>query len=168
MRTGVRGDRHLGAHRHVDGHAVARLDAEGDEALGEACDGPRELGEGPLAPLSVLAGEDGPDGLRAALRPSVYAIPRHVELAADEPGRPLGPAREIDDPLPGLEEVEAHVLDRRGPKPLRIFLRAPHQCPVVVEAVAPHETHDVCTFEHLRGRFPDDLRHVAQSTVVLT
>ena len=87
----VRGDRDLGRHRQVDRDAVAGLDAEPDERLGELRDLARELGERERAPRAVLAQADRRDvvGVRSG-RPAVDAVPGDVELPADEPGRPLG------------------------------------------------------------------------------
>ena len=73
VRAGVRGDRRLRRHRHVDRDAVAGGDAERLQRLGDAHDLARELGERPLAPGAVLAPEDGGGRVRRPLRPRVHA-----------------------------------------------------------------------------------------------
>ena len=89
----------------------------------------RQLRERLLAPRPVLAEPDRGDRVRPPLRPAVHAVPGDVHLPADEPGRPLRPAREIDHLLPGLRELEPHVLDRGRPEPLGILLRAARRAP---------------------------------------
>src|SRR6266508_1268007 len=134
----VRGDRDLRAHRHVDGHAVAGLDAKRGQTLGETRDSPGELPERPLPPLTVLAGEDRAYVGGPPLSPAVDAIPGQVELPAHEPGSPFGALREIGDAVPRLRELEPQVLDRRRPEPVWILLRAALQLPVVLESVPAH------------------------------
>ena len=104
-------------------------DAELDERLGEPRHLARELGERLLAPRPVLAEPDRGDRVRPPLGPAVHAVPGDVHLAADEPRRPLRPAREVDDRVPGPRELEAHVLDRRRPEPLGVLLRAARRAP---------------------------------------
>ena len=99
------------------------------------------------------------EGDRVALRPPVDAVPGDGERRAGEPGRPFRPSRKIHDLLPRGGEVEAHVLDRRGPEPLRVLLRAPHQLPVILVAVPPHEPRDVGVLERARVGAPDDVSH---------
>ena len=70
VRARVRGDRDLRAHRHEDRDAVARLDAELDERLGELRRLARELGPRALAARAVLAEEHGRRLVRASAPPS--------------------------------------------------------------------------------------------------
>ena len=70
VRARVRRDRGGRRHGHEDRHAVAGLDAERDERLGEPRHLRRELGERPFAPVAVLAAEDGGRRVRRALAPS--------------------------------------------------------------------------------------------------
>src|SRR6185436_7745122 len=63
------------------------------------------------------------------------------------------------DLLPRGCEVEAHVLDRRRPEPLRVLLRAPHQLPVILVAVPAHEPRDVRVLESARVGAPDALSY---------
>ena len=163
VRAGVRGDRNLRAHGQVDGHAVARLDAEADEALGEPCHVARELREGQLAPRAVLTGEDRADARGVALGPPVHAVPRDRQRRAGEPGCPFRPARVVADPFPRLGEVEPEVLDDRGPEPLRLLLRAAQQLRVALEAVPAHEPGDVRMGERRFVRCPDHLGHGSRS-----
>ena len=147
-----------GAHGQEDRHAVALADAEADERLCEL----RHLGESSAnvssrrEPSSLQA--DGCDRVRPALRPAVDAVPGDVDLAPDEPRRPLRAAREVDDFVPGLRELEAHVLDRSRPEPLRVLLGAAHELPVVVHPVLAHQADDVRARERLLVRPPDVLR----------
>ncbi len=157
--AGVRGDRDLGTHRKVDRHAVARLDPQPHETLGEPGHVPRELGEGELPPRAVLAGEDRADPLRLALGPAVDAVPGDGDRRAREPRRPLGPARVVVDLLPPAGELDAQVLDRRGPEPLGLLLRATDELPVALDAVPAHEPDDVRARERLLVRRPHDLGH---------
>jgi hypothetical protein len=122
VRAGVRGDGDLGAHRHVDRDTVARLDPDRGEALREPRHLGGELGERVLPARAVFAEADGADPVGVALGPAMNAVPGDGQCGTDEPGGPLGPAREVDDLAPGRREVEVHVLDRRGPEPLRVLL----------------------------------------------
>jgi hypothetical protein len=65
--------------------------------------------------------------------------------------------RQIHDLLPRLGELEAHILDRGRPEPLRVLLRTPHELPVVVDAVSAHEPNDVRVLEHGLVGLPDEL-----------
>ena len=112
-------------------------------------------------PLAVLRFPERGRDLRRALSPAMHAVPGEVELAADEPGRPLRPPREIHDPIPRLRELQSHVVDRGGPEPLRILGGPALQLAIVVDAELPHQAHDVCVLEHFRGRRPRNL-HLAK------
>ena len=79
VRARVRRDRDRRRHRHEDRHAVAGLDAERDERLGEPRHLRRELGERPRAPVAVLAAEHGGARIGRAPRPVVDARPGNVE-----------------------------------------------------------------------------------------
>ena len=70
VRAGVRRDGDLRRHGQVDDDAVAGLDAEPHERLGEPRHLRRELGERQLAPRAVLAAEHRCRRRRAARRPS--------------------------------------------------------------------------------------------------
>src|SRR5439155_25840913 len=102
-----------------------------------------------------------PDGRRRVgprpARPAVDAVPGEVEPPADEPGRPLRPARQVTDLLPRLRELEAHVGDRLRPKPLGLLGREAHEFPVVLEAEPPREPHRVRALADLVARAPDHL-----------
>ena len=155
----MRGDRDLERHREEERDRVARADTERGQPFGEPRHLPGELREGEGAPIAVLAAEHGRFRLGRPLRPPVDAVPGDVELPAVEPGRPLGPAREINDLAPRLAEIEVHVLDRGGPEPVRVVLRALLELPVIIEAVPAHEADHVRALEHLGARLPDHLRH---------
>ena len=159
VRARVRGDRYLGGHGQEDRNPVALSNAHANERFGELRHLARELRVCLLPPRSVLAEPDRGDRIRTALTPAVGAVPRDVHLAADEPGRPFRPAREVDDLIPGLRELEPHVLDRRRPEPLRILLGSAHELPVVVEAVLAHQPDDVRPREGLLVGLPDELGH---------
>ncbi len=163
VRAGVRGDRRLRRHRQIDRDPVAGLDAELDQALRQPRDRFRELGVGQRPAGSVLAAEDRG---REVAPPPVHAVPGDVQLPAQEPGRPLGAAREVDDLLPGLEELEPEVLDGRRPEPLRLVDRARDELPVAREPVPPHQPDDVRVLERLLVRAPDHLCHGRNPTAV--
>ena len=163
--TGVRDDRDLGRHREEVGDAVARLDPERDEGLREAGHPLGKLPVGEPMALAVLRLPGRGRNLGRPLGPAVHAIPGEVELAADEPGRPFRPPREIHDAVPRLRELQSHVLDRSRPEPIRILRGATLQLAIVVDAEPPHQANDVRLLEHLGRRGPDDL-HLARSVVL--
>ena len=51
-------------------------------------------------PFAVLGLPERGCDVRRPLRPAMDAVPGEVQLAADEPGRPLRPAGQIDHPVP--------------------------------------------------------------------
>ena len=94
-----------GRHAHVDGDAVAFLDAERLEGVGELLHFDVELGVGEAADFAGLAFPDE-GGLVGACAEGVAvdAVVAEVELAADEP---FGPGEiPLEDFVPGLEPVE--------------------------------------------------------------
>jgi hypothetical protein len=153
----VRRDGDLGRHRQVDRDAVAGAHAERRELLGEPCDVPPELRERQRAPAAVLAQADRGDRLRCPARPAVHAVLRDRHAAAHEPRRPLRPAGEVDDLIPGAGEGEAEVLDHERPEPLRLLARAAHELGVVGSAGAPKQAGDVGALDGLPVGAPDDL-----------
>jgi hypothetical protein len=165
VRTGVRDDRDLGRHREEVGDAVARLDPERDERLREARHPLGKLPVGEPMALAVLRLPGRGRNLGRPLGPAVHAVPGEVELPADEPGRPLRPARKIHDAVPRLRELESHVVDRSRPEPLGIPRREALQLAIVVEAQPPHQAEDVRLLEHFLRWPPDDL-HLARSVVL--
>ena len=166
VRDRVRGDRDLGRHRQEDRHAVALLDSECGELLGEARHVAGELGEGQLASASVLAEPHRCDRVGTPLRPAVDAVVRDRQAAADEPGRPLGAARQIDHALPRLCELEAEVVDHERPEPLGLLARTADERPVVGCARTVLEARDVGALDGRLVRPPHDLRsaHAGQPT----
>src|SRR5207244_2555656 len=118
----------------------------------------RQLAVGQGAPLAVLALPDRRVRVgMLAVRPAVDAVPGEVELAADEPRRPLRPAREVANLLPRARELEPHVRDRLRPEPLRLLCGEANELPVVVESEPPREPHRVRPRSHLVARAPDHL-----------
>jgi hypothetical protein len=142
--------------------AIARLDPAPDKRLGELRDGGRELpeGEGRLRPVLTL-----PDRSicvpELSAHPPVYAVPGDVQPAADEPGRPLRATRDVHHLIPRLGELEADVLDHRGPEPPGLLLRPSHELPVILDPMPPHEPRHIGPLAHLFTRCPD---HFAPST----
>ena len=104
-RAGEQGNGQLGRHAHVDGDAVAFLNAEGLEGVGEFLHLGVQLGVGEAANLAGLAFPDDGGFLGAfAEGMAVDTVVAQVELAADEP---LGVGKvPIEDLVPGLEPVE--------------------------------------------------------------
>ena len=104
-RAGEQGDGQLGRHAHVDGDAVAFLDAERLEGVGEFLHFGVQFGVGEAANFAGLAFPDD-RGLVGALAEGVAvdAVVAEVDLAADEP---LGPGQiPLENFVPGLEPVE--------------------------------------------------------------
>ena len=147
------------AHRHVDPHATAGLDTEIDECLGELRHGTRELRPGERRAGSVLAEENRGFVLGAVAHPFVDAVPSDVQLAADEPRRPLDAARGVDDALPRGEELEAEVVDHLGPKAVRSVDGDSVEVGVALDAQPLHQPRDVRAVSELRRRRPDELGH---------
>ena len=159
VRAGVRGDRDLRAHRHVDGDAVAGLNAELDERLRHPNGLVRELAVRARASLAVLAQEDRTDVVRPARRPPVHAVRRDVQAPADEPLRPLDPVGLVEHLLPAPRELEVEVVDHLGPEPFRLLDGEAVQLRVALAPELAPEPHDVRLLEPLaRGR-PDELAH---------
>jgi len=112
-RAGKQRDGELGRHAHVDGDAIALLDAERLERAGKFLDLGVELGVGEAANLAGFALPDE-RGLLGALAEgmAIDTVVAEVEFAADEP---LGPGQiPLKDFIPGLEPVQ--FLRHAGPK----------------------------------------------------
>ncbi len=103
--AGQHGDDGLRHHRHVDGDAVALLDAEALQGVGEQVDLAVEVPVGEHAPVAGLAlPDDGGLVALAGLDVAVAAVVAGVDLAADEPpGVRRVPLQRL---LPGLEPVQ--------------------------------------------------------------
>ena len=123
-----------GRHRHVDRDAVARLDADAPQRLGEPDHLARELGERPLAPGAVLAAEDRRRRVGRPLGPDVDAGAGDVQPAPFEPRRPLDPARVVEHAVPRSRELELEILRDRAPEALGLVDRDPVERVVVVAA----------------------------------
>ena len=78
-----------------------------------------------------------------------------LSLPADEPRRPLGPAREVARPRPTARELEPDVLDRDAARTSRVLLRARGRARRSRRTRAPHEPRRVRALELLRRRPPD-------------
>jgi hypothetical protein len=119
--AGEKSDGELGRHAHVDGDAIALLDAEGFEGAGEALNFGVQFGVGEAANLAGFAFPDE-RGLLGALAAgfgidvAIEAVVAQVEFAADEP---LGPGQiPLEDLVPGLEPVQ--LAGHAGPECLGI------------------------------------------------
>ena len=128
--------------------AVALAHAELDERLRDLRHLARQLAPGQRRARAVLAAEHG--GLARQVAPAMDAVRGDVQPRADEPRRPLGPARDIDDALPRLRELEAEIVDQRGPEALRLLDRDAMQFVVVGTTQAPHQARDVRALDALR------------------
>ena len=124
MRAGVGRDRHLRRHRQEDSDRIAGTDAERREPFRQAEHLVGQLLPGQGGPAAVLA---QPHSRLLAPElgggPAVDAVPREVQLPADEPPRPFDPAGGVDDLLPVLGELEPEILDDGRPEPLRLIHR---------------------------------------------
>src|SRR5581483_12086380 len=96
---------------------------------------------------------------------AVEAEAREVQLAADEPLRPLDPARGVADGVPGLRELEAEVLDHRRPEALRLLDRDRVQLRVASRAEPALQTRHVRARDQVLGGLPDEGRGHAGNLV---
>ena len=79
-------DHALDRHRHVDDDAVALLDAEGLEPVGETADAMIEIAIGDARHRAVIGLEDDRDLFGVAVfQVAVEAVVRHIEFAVLEP-----------------------------------------------------------------------------------
>ena len=92
---------------------VTNADAERRESLCEARDLIRHLGERQCASPVVLAERDACDRVGRRLRPAMGAVVGNAHLSPDEPGRPFGAPRKVDDAVPRARELQPDVVDPR-------------------------------------------------------
>ena len=113
-----------GRHRHEDRHAVAGLDAELHERLREPRHLRRELRERP-----ARAGRRSRRGARLRQRRASAAPSRGrtpVRRSARPPTNQVahsGPLASVEHALPRLRELDAEIVDDRGPESLGILDR---------------------------------------------
>jgi len=129
--------------------AVGDLPAGRDPAGGDVV---RRLGPGQRLAAPVLALPDERLVVGPLLRPAVETHTRDVQPATDEPRRPFGSAREVDDRVPRPGELEPEVRDDRGPEALRLVDGDPVQRVVVGGAERPAEAGHVRLLHELRAR----------------
>ena len=165
VRAGVRGDGDCGAHRHEDRDALARLHAELDERLGELRRLLRRLGPGQRLAPAVFALPDERLVVRPFRRPAMQADPGRVQPAADEPRRPLRPARGVDDGVPGPGELDPEIRDDGGPEAVGLVDGDPVQLVVIGRAERAREPRHVRLLDELRARAPDEAVGHAESLV---
>src|SRR5437764_15370693 len=79
-----------------------------------------------------------------------------VHLAADEPRRPLGSARGVDDTVPPPRELDAEVVDEHGPEAIRLLDRDPVQLVVVGGAERALEARQIRPLNQLWRRVPNE------------
>ena len=72
-----------------------------------------------------------------------------LSRAADEPFRPFGAVRRVEHALPRLRELDAEVVDDRGPEPLRLVDRAAVQLVVIRTAEPAHQARHVRVLDEL-------------------
>ena len=114
VRARVRRGGCLGRHRQVDRDAVARLDAERLQGLGDPDRLAGELGERPFAPGAVLAAEDGSGSVAACARPRRAGTrsPRSAALPRTRSSTRSHASRRAPDPRDG----RARGRDRPPPR----------------------------------------------------
>src|SRR4029079_2276380 len=111
----------------------------------------RELAPGQRRSLTVLALPD-----RRVLfgeltgGPAVDAVPGEIELSAGEPRGPLVPVGGVHDLLPPLGELEAEILDQRGPEPFGLLDRAAVELRVALEPEPSRQPGEVRLLDLLR------------------
>ena len=117
-------------------------DAEPDERLGQPRHLARELGEASASrrePSSLCPTSASASGLRCG--PAVDAVRgRSLTLPPDEPRRPLGPARDVDDRVPRPRELDARCpRSTAGQNHSGSSTEIGDELPVAVDAEPPHE-----------------------------
>ena len=161
----MRGDGDRGAHRHEDRDAVALAYAQLDGRFRELRHGARRLRPGQRLAPPVLALPDERLVVRALGRPAVHADARDVDSAADEPGRPLGPAGDVEDGVPRPRELDPEVRDQRRPEALGLLDGDPVQRVVIGSPEGPCEAGHVRLLDELGGGAPDEaVGHFAEPT----
>ena len=125
----------------------ARSDPERGERLSEPHHLLGERSEGPLIPHAVLAPEDRCDRVGRAFRPGMHAGLGDVQPGALEPGRPLDPARVVEDAVPRTGEIEVEVVRDGAPEATGLLDRHAVQCGVAVAAERTSEARHVRRLE---------------------
>ena len=91
---------------HTERYAVAGLEAEGEQSVGDTIRFLADLTEGDGARGAVLAFPNA--GNAIGIRPTVEAIVRDVESSADEPLCPLRTAARVEHLPVWLKPLDAH------------------------------------------------------------
>jgi hypothetical protein len=159
VRARKRRNRNRRAHRHEERDAVAGLDAELDERLGELSNGARRLGPGQRAPSPVLEQPDERLVVRPLPGPPVDAALSEIEPPTDEPPSPLRPVRHIANRIPPAREHEPQVLHHRSPKPLGLLDGDPVQLGVRLRPEPPHQPSQIRPLRAFRVGPPNDISH---------
>ena len=135
------------------------------ERLGEASHLVRELGPRERAALALLRRPDGGLAVGRLAGPAVHARLCDVQPGADEPRRPLDPARVVEDVVPLGRERDPEVVDDRSPEAVGLVEREPVQLLVRLAAERAREPGDVRRCELLGGRGPREVTHWALASL---
>jgi hypothetical protein len=96
----------------------------------------------------------------------VDAVVGQVDLSPDEPARPGRAPAVVEHLLERREELDAEVLDDRGPKPLRVVGGAGNELVIVVDPEPVHEAGGVGPGHIIGARLPDEGGHPVKAIVL--
>ena len=118
--AGEHGDGQFGSHAHVDGNAVAFLNAEGLENVGKFLDFAMELLIGERADFAGLAfPDDGGFVLTSGLHVAIEAVVGEIDFSAS---KPLGPGTvPLQNSVPLVEPMQ--LFSYASPELLRLLDR---------------------------------------------
>ena len=134
-------------------HPVARADPHRRQRIRDAIGFALQFRERHGAGFAALAFPKAGDAIRCG--PSIQAVVRDIEFAADEPLRPFGPARSVEHLRIRLKPLDIHFAHDFIPETLGLFPRKAQECLAVVETQALHEAPDVGLLDEFAGGLPD-------------
>ena len=142
-------------HRHHESDAVAVAHAERAKPPGQPGDVVGESAVRARGHLAVLAFGDHGLAIRGRCGVAADTAPRQVQLASDEPLRPLRAPARVEHPRVGRGEAQVEPPDDGVPEPLRVLDRPPQQLRMTGQSVGPREPRRVRRLDDLVGRGPD-------------